>query len=75
MTAEHINELVNQLNEIYNRWEKDKLIEGALVSVHYRQVVAKSNRIQAIFAVGSKIKSNDSIRGSKFETINNQIII
>lgn len=67
VTSEHIGELINQLEDILIRWQKDRLIDGALVSVHYRQVVAKSNRIKAIFAFGSKIESNHSIRGSKFE--------
>lgn len=67
VTSKHIGKLINQLEEILIRWQKDKLIDGALVSVHYNRVVAKSNRIKAIFAFGSKIESNHSIRGSKFE--------
>lgn len=71
--ASHIHKLIEELSEIYKRWKKDSLIEGALVSVHYKQVLAKSNRIQAIFSLGSKIKSNDSIRGSKFEIVDDKI--
>ena len=73
VTSDHIGELINQLEEILIRWQKDRLIDGALVSVHYNQVVAKSNRIKAIFAYGSKIESNQSIRGSKFERIGKNI--
>jgi hypothetical protein len=47
-------------------WEKDNLIDGALVDVHYTTVVAKSNRISEIFCAGEKQKSNDSIVGARF---------
>lgn len=73
VSSNHIDELIHQLEAIYKKWQEDKLIDGALVSVHYNQVVAKSNRIKSIFSYGSTIKSNDSIRGSKFETINGKI--
>ena len=41
------------------------VIKGALVSVHYRKVVAKSNRIQILLSENGK-HPNKSIRGSKF---------
>ena len=67
VSSDHIENLISQLEEILKYWEKDNIIGGALVSVHYKHVVAKSNRIKAIFSKGTKIKSNDSIRGAKFE--------
>lgn len=58
---------------VLRKWERDTLIDGALVSVHYIQVVAKSNRIKSIFEVNSQTDSNASIRGSKFEQIGDKI--
>lgn len=65
--VEHLEELAEQLEKILDKWKKDTRIGGALVSVHYCDVVAKSNRISALLAYKS-FKSNDSIRGSKFDT-------
>lgn len=62
----HLNDLKTQLKKILIYWEKDTLIDGALVSVHYTDVVAKSNRIGALLSYG-KTTSNNSIRGAKFE--------
>lgn len=73
VTAEHIKKLISELNIVLRKWENDHLIDGALVSVHYIQVVAKSNRIKSIFAVNSQTDSNVSIRGSKFEQIEGKI--
>ena len=42
--AAHLNDLVAQLTRIKAYWEKNQDIAGALVSVHYTRVVAKSNR-------------------------------
>ncbi len=64
--VEKMEKLLVQLQEIRAYWAKNTLIEGALISVHYNRIIAKSNRISAFFAVGSK-KSNDSIRGSRFD--------
>ncbi|MBD5496020.1 MAG: S8 family peptidase [Lachnospiraceae bacterium] len=46
-------------------WNQEKTINGALVSVHYRKVVAKSNRIQILLSDSGK-HPNQSVRGSKF---------
>lgn len=66
VTVEHFQQLKHQLEKILSVWEKNTIIDGALVSVHYFNVVAKSNRISALLAKGA-IKPNDTIRGSKFE--------
>ncbi len=62
----HLTNLKNQLEQILAFWKKETIINGALVSVHYTSVVAKSNRIEALLAY-KKIKPNDTIKGSKFE--------
>lgn len=61
----HLVELQQQLNKLLTMWEEDTLIGGALISVYYYHVVAKSNRISGLLCKGSKI-ANDSICGSKF---------
>lgn len=66
VTAEHLLQLKNQLEKILSIWKTNTIIDGALVSVHYYNVVAKSNRISALLAKGA-VKPNDTIRGSKFE--------
>ncbi len=65
--AEHIAVLKDELESILDRWSKNTLIGGALVSVHYTKVVAKSNRIKSIFVLSSSMDANDAIRGAKFE--------
>ncbi len=65
ITAEHISKLQRQLQDIAEYWEKDRTIGGALVSVHYRCIVAKSNRLQLLLSDGSK-QPNQCIRGAKF---------
>lgn len=63
--AVHIKSIIQQLTAILSYWKKNTDIGGALVSVHYKHIVAKSNRMKAILAEGSKTPS-DSIRGVKF---------
>lgn len=69
VSAKHLLKLVDQLTKIHAYWEKHPLIGGAIISVHYRQVIAKSNRIQQILRNGT-ILPNQSIRGAKFERDN-----
>ena len=66
VSAEHIDQLIANLKSVLSYWEKDVRIGGALVSVHYKFVVAKSNRLKTILGEGSK-NPNESIRGAKFE--------
>lgn len=63
--VEHITNLINDLNGLLLYWSSRHLIKGALVSVYYTNVVAKSNRIRALLCKGSA-DPNDSIRGAKF---------
>ncbi len=64
--VKHIKKLLDEMIEILNKWQNDTRIGGALISVHYRDVVAKSNRISSLLAYKS-LKANDSIRGSRFD--------
>ncbi len=63
--VDHLRDLKQQLEEILKYWQAETLIGGALVSVYYNKIVAKSNRMKGLLAKGS-IKPNDSVRGAKF---------
>ena len=63
--SSHLVELAEQLTRILMYWQINTDIGGALVSVHYKHIVAKSNRLKVILAEGSKSPS-ESIRGAKF---------
>lgn len=63
--AKHVRKLSEELGDILTYWRGNTDIGGALVSVHYKHIVAKSNRLKVILADGSKNPS-DSIRGAKF---------
>ena len=45
VTSTHLRTMSAQLQDILKFWTQHREIAGALVSVHYKHVVAKSNRI------------------------------
>lgn len=65
VSADHVSVLRRQLQNISTYWQSDRIIAGALVSVHYKCIVAKSNRLKAVLSKGGK-SPNLSIRGAKF---------
>lgn len=66
VNGEHLENLKRQLYNILTYWEENqKKIGGCLVSVHYKQVIAKSNRSKTLLSEDSHTP-NESIRGSKF---------
>lgn len=65
VSASHLYELAKQLERILVYWTKNTDINGALVSVHYKYIVAKSNRLKILLAENGKTPT-DSIRGVKF---------
>lgn len=65
VTSSHLKELSAQLKGIKTFWTNHGEINGALVTVHYTRVVAKSNRIQRLLKDGS-ILPNSTICGAKF---------
>lgn len=58
----HIEDLVEQLRDALEIWEKYKVSIDPLISICYTSVVAKSNRMQAFLKTGG----NDSIVGIRF---------
>lgn len=60
-----LEKLKTDLVEAKKFWAKENIFEGALISVYYNKVAAKSNRIQGLLAKGPD-KSNSSIVGARF---------
>jgi hypothetical protein len=60
-----LQDLLKNLKELKEYWKSQNLLPGALISVHYIKVAAKSNRIQALLGNSSN-KPNNSIVGVKF---------
>jgi len=71
--VENIEKLISNMDELYLKWEKDNILNGALVSVFYKRVVPKSKRIKTLLSKKSE-HSNDSIVGAKFSEDKKHII-
>lgn len=63
--SSHLRTLSSQLQDILEFWAHHREIAGALVSVHYKHVVAKSNRLRILLSNNSQ-SPTASIRGAKF---------
>lgn len=63
--VEQLEKLKNDLETLKEFWSKEKILKGALVSVFYIDVIAKSRRISGTLAKSS-ITANSSIVGAKF---------
>ncbi len=73
VTAEHLERLNTQLQQIQAFWKKEsRPFSGLLISVYYNKIAAKSNRISGLFKGED---SNFSIVGSKFNDEKNKHII
>lgn len=62
----HLKKLCNDLERLLNYWKNDKFLNGALVSVYYDRVIAKSNRLKVLLSGKGKNTPNLSIVGAKF---------
>jgi hypothetical protein len=62
-----VERLLNSLETVFRYWTEKESPFKPLVSVHYKDIVAKSNRMGAILAVGSK-SPNATIVGAKFSS-------
>lgn len=65
VTSAHMKALADALQAVETYWKSQSLVEGALVSVHYTRVIAKSHRLQALLR-GRSFDPDDAIRGAKF---------
>jgi len=60
-----LEQLQKNLVELKRFWSKENIFSGALISVYYNKVAAKSNRIQGLLSKGSTT-ANSSIVGARF---------
>lgn len=65
LNVEHLRELKSELEYLLEYWKGNTVINGALISVFYTDIIPKSRRITGTFANGN-IHSNDSVVGAKF---------
>ena len=63
--VEHLETLLFQLKKLYSFWNTQNVVNGALISVYYIDIIAKSNRISAIIREPGKT-TNNTIVGAKF---------
>lgn len=68
----HLEKLEFQLKSVSMFWNDVQLINNALVSVYYKTVVAKSNRLRKILS-SNGVEPNESIVGAKFAKDENPI--
>lgn len=66
VTIDHLRKLFMQLKALYKYWEKETLINGALITVYYREIVAKTNRLERLLKEKG-VEKNCNIRGAKFD--------
>lgn len=60
-----LEKLLSDLTKLQDYWKTQKLLPGALITVNYNKVAAKSNRIQGLLGKGS-YTPNKSIVGARF---------
>ena len=70
VTAKKISHIRKSLETVLSKWPKDAIIEDILVSVEYRQIVAKSNRIREMLNGGKNQEPELSIRGARYLDFN-----
>lgn len=67
--VQHLERLKRDLIALKEFWQKESYLSGAIISVFYNDIVAKSNRIKGFLSNG-KITANSTIVGAKFEGVN-----
>ena len=64
ITSQKLNKLAEQLALLSIFWSDETVIQGCLIDVCYMDVIAKSNRIKGLLAVGTS--ANSSVVGARF---------
>lgn len=70
VTTDKISHIRESLETVLSKWPKDAIIKDILVSVEYRQIVAKSNRIREMLNGGRDQEPELSIRGARYLDFN-----
>ena len=75
LSVAHLEKLKADLESVSNSFlrQSKKIVDGAMVSIYYNKVVAKSNRTSALFKPQGG-KSNDTIVGAKYSDDGKHII-
>lgn len=66
VTSEQLYQLAKELESCLMNWQGGNLLDGILVEVHYKTIIAKSNRMKHILASGSH-DPEESICGARYE--------
>ncbi len=66
ISVEQLENIIKDLENLYEYWKDKKLIDGILVNVEYNRVVPKSKRIKTILFKSSKDDIADMIKGAKY---------
>lgn len=69
VSTKDFDRLINNLHTVLDYFSHVKEIKDVLLSVNYKRVLAKSNRISELFKKGDK-HPNDAIVGAKFNILN-----
>lgn len=70
VTTDKISHIRESLETVLSKWPKNAIIKDILVSVEYRQIVAKSNRIREMLNGGKDQEPELSIRGARYLDFN-----
>ncbi len=62
----HVTSLKNDLINLNTFWQDKNYISGALIAVHYNDIVAKSRRLKILLTKQSGENPNNTIVGAKF---------
>lgn len=73
VTSDNLNERIKELEALQKFWAKQNYFEGALVSVHYNRMIAKSNRIAGILSEKGN-PPNESVVGARYSNEKKHII-
>ena len=66
MFLSHVTSLKNDLINLNTFWQDKNYISGALIAVHYNDIVAKSRRLKILLTKQSGENPNNTIVGAKF---------
>lgn len=73
ISVDELESKINDLQQLEKYWNTQSYFEGALISVHYNRLIAKTNRIAAIlYERGTP--PNESIVGARFSKDKKHII-